>query len=316
MAQVSVIIPTYNRARFLGGAIRSVLAQSYKDFEIIVVDDCGGDDAESVVRSCGARGVRYVKHDRQRGGAAARNTGISVATGEYIAFLDDDDEWYPEKLGRQVNAMLESPPEVGGVYTGYFIIDRADGQIRGQMVPTERGDIYPALLAGNCVGGTSCMLLRRSCFDKVGFFDERLKSFQDYDLWLRTARKFRFDCIREPLLRYYVHGDKIWTNPKALSQGLELMLKKYGDAAPFRKKCANYYLALGVQHCEANRFDEGRKALLRAARLNPMTMAPYGYLVLALLGVDNFRRARQAQGRLRVARGQRPQFGGGIAENA
>lgn len=316
MAQVSVIIPTYNRARFLGGAIRSVLAQSFKDFEIIVVDDCGSDNTKSVIESFADAGVRYIRHDRQRGGAAARNTGINASLGEYIAFLDDDDEWYPEKLGRQVSAMLASPPEVGGIYTGYFIVDRDDGQIRGQIVPTERGDIYQSLLAGNCIGGTSCMLLRRSCFDKIGFFDERLPSFQDYDLWLRTARKYQFDCIREPLLRYFVHGNKIWTNPEALTQGLDLMLRKYGDAASFRKKCGTYYLALGVQHCEANRFDAGRKALLRAARLSPLTMAPYGYLVLAMLGVENFRRARQAQGRLRLARGQRPQLGGGIAENA
>jgi glycosyltransferase involved in cell wall biosynthesis len=312
MPQVSVIIPTHNRARFLAGAVRSVLAQSFKDLEIVVVDDGSSDDTEAVIQGFRQAEIRYVRHDCQRGGAAARNTGILNSSGEYIAFLDDDDEWYPEKLMRQMSVMLASPSEIGGVYTGYFIVDRSNGEIRGQIVPTERGDIYQALLTGNCVGGTSCMLLRRSCFDKTGLFDERLPSFQDYDLWLRAARKYRFDCIREPMLKYFVHGDKIWTNFQALTEGLELMLGKYGHSAAFRKKCGAYYLGLGVQYCEASRFDPGRKALLRAVRLDPLALKPYAYLALAMLGGENFRRARHAQARLRLARGQGH---GGFAEN-
>lgn len=315
MPQVSVIIPTYNRAGFLAGAVRSVLAQSFKDVEIVVVDDCGSDDTEKVIQGFGLAGIRYLRHDQQRGGAAARNTGIVNSSGEYIAFLDDDDEWYPEKLMRQMSVMLASPSEVGGVYTGYFIVDRGNGQIRGQIVPTRRGNLYQALLAGNCIGGTSCMLLRRSCFDRIGLFDERLPSFQDYDLWLRAAPTYRFDYIREPMLKYFVHGDKIWTNSQALADGLELMLGKYGHSAAFRKKCGAYYLGLGVQHCEANRFDAGRKALMRAARLNPLAVEPYVYLLLALFGRENFRRARQAKARL-LPRGDRGEIRGGIFENA
>ena len=298
MAQVSIIIPTYNRAAFLDGAIKSVLDQSFKDLEIIVVDDCSSDNTTALMETLRRPEIRYLRHDRQVGGAAARNTGIHHSTGEYVAFLDDDDEWYPEKLGRQMSMMLASPPDVGGIYTGYFIVDRSDGQIRGQMVPTERGDLYETLLAGNCIGSNSSMLLRRSCFDKVGIFDERLPSFQDYDLWLRIARKYQFDCIRQPLLKYFVHGEKIWTDPQALVQGLELMLRKYGHAAAFRKKCGAYYLALGTQYCENNRFDAGRKALLRAARLNPFAVESYAYLGLAMLGGEGFRKARRAQASL------------------
>lgn len=298
MPQVSVIIPTRNRAGFLGGALKSVLNQSFRDLEIIVVDDCGDDDARAVVESVGHAAIRYLRHDRRRGGAAARNTGIANSNGEYVAFLDDDDEWFAEKLARQMDVMLASPLEVGGVYTGYFIIDRTGGRVRGQIVPSERGDLKETLLAGNCIGGTSSMLLRRACFDKIGLFDERLPSFQDHDLWLRIARKFHFAYIREPLFKYFVHGDKIWTDAEALSAGLELMLKKYGRSPAFRHKCGTYYLALGVQHCEADKCNAGRKALMRAARLNPLALEPYVYLGLALLGGENFRRARRARARL------------------
>ena len=298
MPLVSVIIPTHNRARFLAGAVKSVLEQSYQDFEIIVVDDCSSDHTAAMMESLGRPEIRYLRHDRQLGGAAARNTGIHHSTGEYVAFLDDDDEWYPEKLGRQMSMMLASPADVGGIYTGYFIVDRSNGQMRSQMVPTERGELYESLLAGNCIGSTSSMLLRRNCFETVGVFDERLPSFQDYDLWLRIARKYHFDCIRQPLLKYFVHGDKIWTNPQALTQGLELMLKKYGYSTAFRRKCGIYYLGLGVQYCEANRFKAGRNALLRSVRLNPLAVQPYVYLALAMLGNESFRRARQAKARL------------------
>ncbi|MGH7797814.1 MAG: glycosyltransferase family 2 protein [Candidatus Binatia bacterium] len=298
MPQVSVIIPTRNRAGYLAGALKSVLEQSFRDLEIIVVDDCGDDDTQAVVERFGHAAIRCLRHDRQRGGAAARNTGIANSNGEYVAFLDDDDEWFGEKLARQIDVMLASPLEVGGVYTGYFIMDRGDGRVRGQIVPRERGDLSEALLAGNCIGGTSSMLLRRACFDKIGLFDERLPSFQDHDLWLRIARKFHFAYVREPLFKYFVHGDKIWTNAEALTAGLELMLRKYGQSAAFRRKCSIYYLALGVQHCEADQVNAGRKALIRAARLNPLALESYVYLGLALLGGENFRRARQAKARL------------------
>ena len=139
MPLVSVIIPTRNRARFLAGAVKSVLEQSYNDFEIIVVDDCSSDDTTALMESFRGSGIRYFRHDRRLGGASARNTGIHQSTGEYIAFLDDDDEWYPEKLGRQMSTILASPPDVGGVYTGYFIVDRNDGQMCGRSVRCSGG---------------------------------------------------------------------------------------------------------------------------------------------------------------------------------
>jgi glycosyltransferase involved in cell wall biosynthesis len=315
MPQISVIIPTCNRAGFVAGAIKSALAQSLRDLEIIVVDDGSTDNTAAVIESLHQPGLVYLRHDRRLGGAAARNTGILHSRGEYVAFLDDDDEWYPEKLARQMDVMLSSPREVGGVYTGYFIVDRNDDQIRGQVVPTERGDLYEALLAGNCIGGTSSMLLRRACFEEIGLFDERLPSFQDYDLWLRVARKFHFDYVREPMLKYFIHNEKIWTNSEALLQGLELMLRKHGHSAAFRRKCSVYYLSLGVQFCERNRLDAGRGALVSAARLNPLAIESYIYLGLALLGGENFRRARKAKARL-LPRWPSQEARAGLTENA
>ena len=133
MGGVSVIIPTYNRAACLKLALASVLNQTYQNFEIIVVDDASTDGTADVVRGFADARITYVRHDVNRGkvgaGAAARNSGIARAQGTYIAFLDDDDEWLPEKLARQVAVLDRGPRSVGAIYTGFVKIDQATGQI-------------------------------------------------------------------------------------------------------------------------------------------------------------------------------------------
>jgi glycosyltransferase involved in cell wall biosynthesis len=284
MAQISVVIPTFNRAELLTGAIRSVLNQTFQDFEVLIVDDGSSDTTPDVVKSFDDNRIHYVRHTAPRGGAAARNTGIARAGGEYVAFLDDDDEWFPHKLASQMAVMRRSEPEVAAIYSGYFIVERATGRVCGRMTPKAKGDLSAELLANNPIGGTSCMLVKKDCLEKVGCFDESLPSFQDRDLWIRLSREFRFDYVEEPLLNYYVHPKKVWTNFDALLQGLEIMLAKYGTAVAFRKASSKRYLFCGIKLCETNEFDKGRRALRRAVALNPYALKPYFYLLLALLG--------------------------------
>lgn len=298
MPRVSIVIPTHNRAEFLGAAVRSVLCQSFQDFEVVIVDDGSNDCTSTMVDTFRDERIHYIRHRMRRGGAAARNTGIARASGEYVAFLDDDDEWFPEKLERQMNIMLASPPQVGGVYTGYFIVNRSDGSTCGQVIARNRGYLYPPILAENLIGGTSSVVLRRACLERVGWFDETLPSFQDYDLWIRVARGFEFECIPEPLLKYFVHPHQVWTNLDALVQGLEVMLKKYGAAPAFRKKAHRYFLSFGVRFCERNQFDRGRKAFMRAAAMHPYGLGPYFYFCLAFLGRSKFDKARKAKTKL------------------
>jgi hypothetical protein len=180
--------------------------------------------------------------------------------------------------------MRRSEPEVAAIYSGYFIVERATGRVCSRMTPKVRGDLSAELLANNPIGGTSCMLVKKDCLEKVGCFDESLPSFQDRDLWIRLSREFRFDYVAEPLLNYYVHPKKVWTNFDALLQGLEIMLAKYGTAVAFRKASSSRYLFCGIKLCETNEFDKGRRALRRAVALNPYAVKPYLYLLLALLG--------------------------------
>jgi glycosyltransferase involved in cell wall biosynthesis len=303
---VSVVIPTHNRAGLLPTAIRSVLGQTFQDFEIVVVDDASSDHTPEVRHQFPDPRIHWLRHDTPRGGAAARNTSIRQSRGELIAFLDDDDEWYPEKLARQVAVMRQSGPEVGAVYTGYLIVDRASGRVRGQMRPRRRGDLQAALLKSNPIGGTSAMLVRRACLDKVGLFDESLPSFQDRDLWIRISRQFHFDYVPEPLYNSFEHSRRVWTNLEALLKGLEIMLGKYGSSPAFRKQCSGRYLGFGVRLCDAKQLGRGRAALWRSIALYPYRVKPYLYLGLSLLGARAFASARHTTAMVRTRAKREP----------
>jgi glycosyltransferase involved in cell wall biosynthesis len=293
MPKVSVVIPTYNRHQFLQGAIVSVLNQTFEDFEIIVVDDASKDDTPTVVSSLSDKRVKYVRHPANRGGSAARNTGILRSDAKYVALLDDDDEWHPDKLKMQVDLIDKADLIVGVVYTGYDIIDRTTGAALGRIVPSKKGDLSKALLSQNYLGGSSSVLLRRECFEQVGLFDESLPSFQDYDMWIRISTAFHFEYIQDSLLRYYVHDNKIWATPEAIKNGIDKLLKKYGVSRSLRKYCSYIYLDVGVLYCYAGQIGDGRAAFSRAIKLYPLEIRHYFYFCLSLMGLSLFKKAKE-----------------------
>jgi len=295
MPKISVIIPTCNRAEYLPLAIASVLNQTFQDFELIVVDDASTNNPSELVESFHDDRIKFFRHEARKGGSAARNTGIVNSKCDYIAFLDDDDEWFPEKLARQMAALLASPSDVACVYTGYVTVDRSTGKTLGQMVPARKGDLSKHLLRSNCIGGTSCVLVKRECFDKIGLFDESLPSFQDYDLWIRISKWFHFDSVKEPQLKYHVHQKKIWGNLEALNQGIDIMLRKYGNSHSFRKYLSYQYLNLGVSYCYKGDTDAARKSYLQAIRLYPFEIRHYFNLCLSMLGPAGFVKIKKAK---------------------
>jgi glycosyltransferase involved in cell wall biosynthesis len=192
---VSVIIPTHNRCRLLPATIDSVLAQDYFPFELIVVDDGSTDATSELLRGYGAR-LRVVRQ-ANRGAAAARNSGIAAARHDLLAFLDSDDQFAPGKLARQAGVMAQAPE---------YLISHTDeiwfhqGQLLKQKKKHARtgGDLFARSLK-LCVVGMSTVMVRRRFFDEVGHFDERLPCCEDYDLWLRAARRLEFLHLPEPL---------------------------------------------------------------------------------------------------------------------
>ena len=200
---VSVVIPTYNNARFVVEAVESVLAQTYDRYEVIAVDDGSTDDTLERLSRFGPP-VRTLSQENQ-GPPFARNTGIRAGTGELVAFLDSDDLWLPDKLERSV-AALTADPEAGVVYTNFRMHELETG-LRYQ-VPTYRMSGRMAQnLFRECRGvSTSTIVCRRECFDKVGLFDEELFRAQDWDLFIRLAEAFPFRFVPEVLTERRLHA--------------------------------------------------------------------------------------------------------------
>ena len=196
---VSVVIPSYNRQGCLARALNSVLAQTYRPIEIIVVDD-GSTDGTIDSFGSYACSVPFLFHalGRNMGAAIARNRGIELSKGPYVAFLDSDDLWHPDKIARQMRALAEHGQDYGGCYTGILSVTEM-GQTCGVSRATDAGDIHTALLNHNVVGSTSCVLVQRDVLLQQGGFLPGLRSCQDWELWTRLARVTRFACVPELL---------------------------------------------------------------------------------------------------------------------
>lgn len=202
---VSVIIPTYNSAPTICRAIDSVLAQTFDDVEIVVIDDGSTDDTVQRLRQYEGKIAYHYQPNQER--SVARNRGIQCSRGAYVAFLDADDHWLPNKLELQVS-LLRACPEIGLVYSWVHIVDQA-GEIVGRLgherpsTESAGADLFRWLLLGYSVP-TLSVVVRRDCFDSVGVFDESITYCEDWDLWLRIAGKYPFGHVAQPLACYRV----------------------------------------------------------------------------------------------------------------
>jgi glycosyltransferase involved in cell wall biosynthesis len=204
---VSVIIPAYNRGKFINRAINSVLFQTYSNLEVIVVDDGSSDDTIAKIRVLQKNDprVKVFRHQHNRGAQAARNTGIRLAQANFIAFLDSDNEWLPYKLERQMPLFSSGEKDLGVVYSG-FRWDYADGRKSINSLPRYRGDIYRDALR-NWIADTSTLIVRKEILYKAGLCNEGIRAYQEWDLCIRLARFTKFEFISEPLSIYHCHDD-------------------------------------------------------------------------------------------------------------
>jgi len=256
-------------------AVASVLGQTLQDFEVLVVDDCADESAESVVRALSHPAVRYIPHEAQGGASSARNTGIGRSRGRYIAFLDDDDEWVPEKLSRQVERFAESEVDPGVVYAGAMKVSERTGEILSVSPPRPLHNGYLDFLRSTRFG-TSVPLIRRECFDRVGVFDEDLPGTQDRDMWIRLAREYRFDFVPDILVRHYLHGDQITSDLPRKVEAREAILAKYRtDLEAHPQILAEHLHRLGLLCCANRQHERGRHHLSKAIRARPFRVGAY-----------------------------------------
>ncbi len=206
MVLVSVVIPVYNMEKYVAEAIDSVLSQTFRDFEVIVVDDGSTDGSPAVLAAYGNR-VRVIRQTN-RGGAAATNIGIHRARGRWISWLSADDVWEPTKLERQVE-IVSARPDVGMVYTDYVYVDPEGIVLSGEHFPCPSTRTRRLLwLARRCFINASSTLIRKDVFHRVGLYDETDRLTPDWDLWFRIALDYEIVHVPEPLVQYRIHPEQ------------------------------------------------------------------------------------------------------------
>lgn len=297
--EVSVVVPAYNREKTLERCVQSALGQTFRDFEVIIVDDGSSDNTTDVALSSGDARVRLIRHRENRGAGAARNTGAQAAKGEYIAWLDSDDEWLPMKLERQLDVLKRDTDHSSVCCTAFYLIqhDRA----REARIPPNPVSWFKQLLLGSGIAPGTTLLIKKPAFFEVGPLDESLRRMEDWDWLLRFAKRRRILTVDEPLAIVY-RGAR---PPATLMEEVTLRFvdKHYGDFFAFgafygRKAIAKRWLELAASYLGEKSFRKGLFYLCKALTTNPL-QRPGLYLTLldAALGTSigvGFRRLRHA----------------------
>ncbi|MCC7418343.1 MAG: glycosyltransferase [Acidobacteria bacterium] len=269
--RVSVVIPNYNCGRFIADAIGSVLAQTMDDLEVIVVDDGSTDGSAAALRPFGDR-VRLFEQPN-RGVSTARNRGIGESRGEFVAFLDADDLWHPEKLEKQLPRFAN--PEVGLVHCAVEYVDERERPLGTNFTGRSGRVLEPiVLLQGTVVlAGGSTAVVRREAFDRVGLFDREMSTAADWDMWRRIACAYEIDMVREPLMRYRLRPGSMHRNVDVFAHDvLHGFDSLFADPAAAevhhlkRRAYAAAYLMLSGSYLHAGRWREsvayGARALV------------------------------------------------------
>jgi glycosyltransferase involved in cell wall biosynthesis len=299
---VSVVIPTYNSALFLPQSIESVLQQTYGNFEVIVIDDGSTDNTEEVLS--GYKGaIRYMKK-KNGGPSAARNLGIAEAKGEFIAFQDSDDLWLPEKLQLQME-YLTNHPEIAVLYTDLIQFNQqglVSASLEERYGTLPSGYIFEELLVNHAVT-LSTVIVRRSCIDEVGVFDESLIGAEDYNFYLRLARKFQFAFINQALVHKRLHTNNLSDDLDQMCEdeikNLEKIALMFPDARiPKRKLGAQIYARFGKYYFGQQRFNEASACFNKAFRLSPLSIETWHLWMLAAIP-DGLRHGLLALNRMR-----------------
>jgi glycosyltransferase involved in cell wall biosynthesis len=299
-SKVSIIMPVLNGERYIGEALESVLAQTYCNYELIVVDDGSTDNTyEKVHAFLGKLDLKYLRHDLPKGIPASVNDGLRKSAGEFIAFLDHDDAWLPEMLETQVTH-LERHADVGMVHSDFQTID-SQGQIleesvarcRNLLVPS--GYIFPQLFM-DCFIVANSVLIRKECFDRLGYFDESLP-FGDYHTWLRISRFYKVDYVPKVLTKYRQHPSQSTRNvsiarPTHDSVALTV-IKNLLDLYPeireelgertLKRRFASLYFDMAYDWFAKGGFGYARPLLIQAIRLWPGNYKYHLYYLASLL---------------------------------
>lgn len=286
MDLVSIVIPTYNRDECLGRAIESALAQTYPAIEVVVVDDGSTDQTPAMMRSLDDDRITYVRQPH-RGANAARNTGVDLANGELISFLDSDNELHEDHIEIAAGVLRDAEPTVAGVFTAYE--RRRDGELVSFKRVKDEAVTADTLRRRNAIGGFSATTFRADVFDRVGRLDESFPSAQDYEFYLRVADHYRFRGIDQCLLTKHAHHDSIGSDLDRKREGYRRLIDKHGDRL-HPQRIAKQHQNLGMVYATNGELDEARRQFLDALAVYPLNLYTVYLLAATSLGHRTFDR--------------------------
>jgi glycosyltransferase involved in cell wall biosynthesis len=275
MARVTVLIPTFNRQKMVVEAVKSVWAQTYTDYELVVVDDGSTDDTERHLEPWLPK-IRYIK--KSNGGeCSARNVGVRQATSDYVAFLDSDDRWEPRFLDTVMQVVSETP-SLGLATTACLVFPKG---IQRPRIPKSsiKGELYSFLFQHNFIT-TSGVVARRDCFEKVGLFDEKLNQAGDYDMWLRIAKEFPIAFLREPLCRWYQHSTNVSCHELEHKLCLQQVLENNYDSTRISSKDwkirrSRVLVSLGKAYLGKHQRSQAQRCFREAIQVAPWRIRPW-----------------------------------------
>ncbi len=290
---ISIIIPAYNSAKYLPETIDSILAQGMRDYEIIIIDDGSTDNTREVIDKFNAK-IKYI-YQKQKGAAAARNRGIRNSRGDYIAFLDADDIWLPQKIRLQMQ-YFNNNPEISIIYTDAQVFDER-GLIwhsANRHMRMYSGKIYYKLFLENFIH-TSSVILKRACLERVGLFDESLGPCEDYEFWLRLARDYEFAFINKPLVKYRLSSNSFSRGKAGFERMFNLAIKISEDIISedhnlfegsqylIRQRFGKLYYRYGWRYFQINDFRNARDRFILSIKHNKLFLKSYLYLLLTII---------------------------------
>lgn len=298
---VSVVIPTYNRAEVLGKSIDSALAQTYEDVEVVVVDDASMDETEQLVGEYGGD-VLYHCLEENQGANVARNKGIELADGAFVAFLDADDYWRPEKLEQQIQAFEDAPDSCGLVHTA-IEIQNFDGEAIDKVPTASPDDPKRRLLLGDYVGTFSSVVVKSRVFDIIKPLKRDLPSWQDWEFYLRVADEYGFRAVDDYLtVKRSGKDDQISKNLEPLLETtypfFESKIRR--DAAAYgamfkRRALARLRMEVGDAALVNRDAKTARRYFLSGLTVYPFESKLIAYLLLSLFGMNAYDAALKAR---------------------
>lgn len=290
MSDVSVIIPAYNSEKFIEEALESLFTQTFPASEIIVIDDGSEDGTDDLLKKHTGK-IKYY-YQENSGLAAARNAGIKVSSGSYLAFLDADDLYYPEKIEIQ-KTFLDDCPEVDMVFSDF---EYFGGTLLRRAIPDSfkegKGNLFLDLFRYNCIA-IPTVLIRRRCFEEVGLFDETLRAAEDYDFWLRLIRHKKVGYIDHVLAKVRLHPENMSKDADLMCEyEIKVMDKAIHDNPEIKdrysylikEKYGIIYFETGYRHLLGYEMKKARKKFLRAMKYRPFWIKPYIYLLSSFGG--------------------------------